>query len=630
MHRGEAIGRLYLGAPADSPRARLASRAVDPVSGRMCLLLGRLYYKADLMRNLSALRGQAFASDAALALAVFNSRGPMGLAQLEGEFSLVVSDPADRCLYALRDPLGSWPLYWVASAARLRAGTSLLDLGRRLGNTAVNLDHVGAFLMCPFAIVELPREDTALAPIRRVPPGCLLRLDAAGRPTTLHEHTWPTPAKEGGLDADRAGRRFLELFRSAVRERLEPGSTTAHLSGGMDSSAVVCVARDLLSAEKEAPPLNTLSVVYRQGALAGEESYIRLVLDQGGPVVSHYLDGDSLLGFDWFSSGVPDHDEPYTFLHQLASDVRRMDAAEANGSTTLLTGHGAELVAEGMGFYLADLLREGRWITALRAARESARAESASLWSVLRHQGLQPLVPGRLRDGVGTMCRRGCARLPHVGRSAVPPWVRPWFARKNRLWEKGREIVGQLFQAPYEESASRFAAVGQIGDWFSWHVAGPRGLHTGKPFLDPRLIAFSLSLPHRLRLQPGVVKPLLQSAMKGILPEPIRTRRWKRHFGDPYGGGLSRRLGALETMIQRSPIADLDIIDRTMLRTVLRQVSVGLSRGYTSFRMDSTLALIAWYDQLGPALARPADEPTEVVQSGREGETERSGYVSCR
>jgi asparagine synthase (glutamine-hydrolysing) len=614
MRQGEMIGRLYRAAPEGSPGGQLASQAVDRASGRTCLLVGRLHYKEDLLRVHRSLAGLTFPSDAALALAVFGAGGPQGLARLEGEFSLAVGDPAAGCLFVRRDPLGSWPLYWTNAGGRLLAGTGLLDLARRLGSSRVNLDNLGDFLMWPFAGSELLREDTILEPFRRAAAGQLLRLDSTGGAATVHEHAWPRPAQASDLDADAAGEQFLRLFREAVGQRLQPGSTGAHLSGGMDSSAVVCVARDLLRAQQAAAPLHTFSWVYTLPALAGETPYVHMVLDQGGPVVGHLLDGDQMLDFDWFCPALPEHDEPFAFVNQIASQARSVRAAQEVGATTVLVGEGAEAAAEGLGYYLADLIRQGRWITALRDVRRRARIAGVSPWVVLRQCGLGPLVPGRLRDGVGTLCRRGRVSGSKVGRSAIPPWIRPGFAREHRLWEKGREAVGRYFRPPYEESASRFSADGLRGAWHNWHLAGPRGMHISRPFLDPRLLAFSLSLPHRLRFQPGIAKPLLQSAMKGILPEPIRTRRWKRDFNAPYRMGLARRRAELERMVEHSAIADLDVIDRPALRTVLQQVATGLGEATAGFRMNSTLALIAWYDQLSPALARPADEPSEVVR----------------
>jgi asparagine synthase (glutamine-hydrolysing) len=623
----ESVGRLYRAAPSGSPRARLVSLAVDRESGRTCMLMGRLHYKDDLADSLPIGKRRAYANDAELVLAVFNARGAQGLDRLEGEFSLAVSDPSGRCLYLLRDPLGSWPLYWAATAGRLLAGTSLLDLARRLGGTQLNLDHVGTYLMWPLPGIEMGREETALKPLRRVPAGRFLRVGAEGCLCTLHQHLWPTPTEDGRLDDETVGLRFRELFQAAVRERVEPGHTAAHLSGGMDSSSVVCVARDFLTGQEEDRPLQTLSLVYRMPSLVGETSYIHMVLDQGGPVAPTYVEGDGLLAFDWFSPGVPEHDEPFRGLDKIATEVRLNQAAVAVGAATLLTGDGAELVAEGQWFWLADLIRKCQWVTALQKAKALGRAFSASPWLMLRRQALEPLMPAWLHGGAGTLWRRGRARWPDVGRTAVPPWVRPRFAADYGLWRKGLDAFASFHKAPYEESACRSVIDCLIGDWSGWHLAAPLGLSISRPFLDPRLIAFSLSLPHRLRLKPGVTKPLLRTSMNGILPEPIRTRLWKRNFNDPYRLGLTRRLGALEAMVQRSPIADLEILDREELLTAMRQAAAGLGKAPSESRINAALALIAWYDQLGPALARSADVPAEVVRWAKGSDTERTGYV---
>jgi asparagine synthase (glutamine-hydrolysing) len=625
MAEGNAIGRLYRTAEAGSPQARLVSRAVSPDSGRACLLLGRLHYKEDLARAIPALAGQTHTEDAALALAVFEACGWRGLARLEGEFSLVVIDPTERCFYLLRDPMGSWPLYWVAAHGRLFAGTSLLDLARRSGETRINLDLLGQFLMWTHPGGELPREDTALEPICRVAAGRLVQLRQNGKRLTLHAHAWPCPVEGAEWNRDTAGQRFLELFQAAVRQRLEPGRTVAHLSGGMDSSSIVCVARDLLKARQEVRPLDTLSLVYRVRSLAGETPYIHMVLNQGGPLAPRFLDGDGLLAFDWFSSGIPEHDEPYGGLHQLGVETGLVQAAQQAGAARILCGDGAELVSEAMGYSLADVIRQGRWIAALREAQARARAYGTNLWSVLYLQGLKPQLPSWLHNGVGTALRFGWARWPTIGESAIAPWVRPWFASKHRLWKKGRDVVRKYHRAPYEESACRFFAGCLSGEWGNWYLAGPRGMHSSRPFLDPRLVNFSLALPQHVRFQAGVAKPLLQSAMKGVLPEPIRTRLWKRHFNDVHRLGLSRRLGELDSMVARSAIADLDVLDRKTLRTALAQVAAGLGQKAARFSLNNALALIAWYDHLGPALARAADQPAEVVRCVNEADSTGSG-----
>src|SRR5262249_30603155 len=97
-------------------------------------------------------------------------------------------------------------------------------------------------------------------------------------------------------------------------------------------------------------------------------------------------------------------------------------------------------------------------------------------------------------------------------------------------------------------------------------------------------------------------------------------------YNDVYRLGLAKRLPALEALVRRSALADLDMIDAPAFLTALRQAAAGLGLGPTRIKIRRTLALAAWCDQLVPALARPADEPSEVVRCGAARGAERSGH----
>jgi asparagine synthase (glutamine-hydrolysing) len=118
------------------------------------------------------------------------------------------------------------------------------------------------------------------------------------------------------------------------------------------------------------------------------------------------------------------------------------------------------------------------------------------------------------------------------------------------------------------------------------------------PFRDPRLIRFALGLPPSVRCDPLRRKPQLEEATRGILPEPIRTRREKRGFDDVYGRGLARNLGSLERLVEASPAHELGILDKAELVRAMRQASMGMGGVEARERIDKTLALVAWLDQV--------------------------------
>jgi len=56
------------------------------------------------------------------------------------------------------------------------------------------------------------------------------------------------------------------------------------------------------------------------------------------------------------------------------------------------------------------------------------------------------------------------------------------------------------------------------------------GVEVRSPFMDWRLVCYSFSLPSTVKVGRGFTKRILRDAMKGILPESIRTRTRKLGF----------------------------------------------------------------------------------------------------
>ena len=588
----------------------LVTFASDPQAGLAVVLLGQLFYRQGLLTSLEKpLREEI--SDAELALAVFRRFGQAGLRWLEGDFCVVVFDREKQRLLALRDPFGSWPLYWTQGDKGVRMGTSLLDLARACDGGTVDRDFLGWFLMNPFAAVEPDAEQTAFRGIFRVRPGVLsaISLDGHARPVFEWEWSGADPAL-ARVPAEAAGEEFLRLFRAAVRERIARGRAAAHLSGGMDSSSVVCVARELLNSGHCPAPLTTLSLVYDLPSLAPERAYIQEVVDGGGPIDPVYLAGETALDFDWFDKPPPQHDEPYAGLFRLPMERLLVRGAHQVGADRILTGAGADELLEGNRLYIADLVCELRLFAAAREARRWARAQNRSPLTVLFEYGLAPAVPSWLRGGLRTALRGGYGTWPNLSLFAIPPWVKRDFAREYYLWHKARTLARQAQGVPLEEAAQRFALRCSVGDWAGQVLAGPLGLHTTHPFLDPRLIRFCLRLPVATREVPGVKKPLLQTALRGILPESICSRRRKRGFNDVFWCGLNRYLPALEEMVRQSSLADLELFDTDRLITAMRQHALGIGEVMAGGRINSSLALVAWYDQARKALRDTGDVPT--------------------
>ncbi|MBD2344398.1 asparagine synthase-related protein [Anabaena subtropica] len=593
----EATGKaeFHLFSPANS----LVTFAQDSATEIAVVLMGRIYYQDDWKTRFPQAFSEDFASDAALALAIFQHYGAQGLEKLEGEFALVVFDRKESRLFALRDPLGNFPLYWMHHNQTTRVSTSLQLLAQRLPQAAINKDFLASFLMFPYAFVELATEKTAFEEIQRILPGNILVLTPDGRTTKIWSWDWMKQIQPiENITPQEAGLQFSYLFRQAVTQRIQDEKIASHLSGGMDSSSIVCIARDLLAAETSPRKLITLSLVYQMRSLAGETDYIQMVVDQGGAIEPQYVDGDAVLDFEWFTNKIPTYDEPYPGLFHLAMEKVLVDVAAQLGVTAIMSGGGAELIVEGNRMHLADLMRQGHWHKALQEARQWATAKNQSLWSILYSFGIEPLIPPLLREGFPTFIRGGYGRWPKLGSFTIPPWILPDFAKQHDMWGKALKTIREINRYPVEESLNLLGLRASAGNWAAWYLAAPLGIRICQPFLDPRLIIYCLSLPREQREIPGVPKPLLQVAMDGILPEPIRTRRFKGNFNEVYWQGLAKNLSHLEAMVVQSQIDELGIFDKQQLIQAMRQHAIGIGDVRSGSRISSSLAAIAWFDQI--------------------------------
>jgi asparagine synthase (glutamine-hydrolysing) len=589
------------------PKQSLITFAQDKITGIAVILIGKLYYKNDLKTDYPQLFQTDIVSDVDLILAIVRDNNCEGLEKLEGDFAFVFYHPDSNSLIVRRDPLGAYPLYWTNCDRTLRVSTNLRLLAQRSSQNKIDLDYLGSFLMFPYAFVELATTQTVFKKIHRVFPGHLFQLTAFGEGKILCSWDWKEQERAiGNLTLETAGLEFRNLFSQAIQERVQTGKVASHLSGGMDSSSIVCLAREMIQGGN----LITLSLVYQMRSLVKETDYIQMILDRDPPVESHFVNGDEATDFQWFLEELPEHDEPYPALFHLGMEKVLIDVAAKFGVTTILSGGGAELITQGNHLYLADLIEQGQVKQALSEARKWAEARNASLWSILAEWALKPLIPAQLGGSLYSLLHEGYSRWPDLKAFTIAPWIRSDFAKTYHLRDQSLSLVQQISQYPREETFNRFTLQTAVGNWTAWSLANPEGIHISYPFLDPRLISYSLGLPRSLREVPGVTKPILKAAMKDILPEPIRTRKYKGNFNQVYWQGLSQNLANLENMVAQSKIDDLGVFDTVSLITALQQHTLGIGSVPSGSRISLALAVIAWFDRIQKAITEQPEIPT--------------------
>ncbi|MBV9634761.1 MAG: hypothetical protein JOZ40_09025, partial [Methylobacteriaceae bacterium] len=588
------------------------------------VLLGSLHYRADRIAAISDLGrspiapGQAVDgadSDAALALAAYAHSGSRGLAGLEGDFCLVVWDGERQCFLARRDPLGAYPLFWTRVGSSTVFATGLRALLALAPSNALDEDYFVDFLIGTTLASRTAAESSPYKGVHRVTTTEILTIDITGGRCT-HDPcwNWRDQVSDPGTDRiEEIAPVYRDLLRAAVRERIH-GRTAAHLSGGMDSTTTCLLALDCIERGRGELPLHALSLVYdRRSTLALETPFIDSILEGAGDrLCGHRIAGDDILHFDVLDDP-PVHDEPCAALWAFGQERALLEASAGLGVDTVLTGEGADDLLHVSPNHIADLLARWRLGAAWKSACAWARARGSNPWSIVRRYGLAPAFARR-----GGMLAQG---LP-AGRQAapsdqwsVPAWISAEFSRRHELAARSADNRSRIYRLG-PSIASSLALHGierRIGEAQRSILAAPRGIALAHPFLDPRVMRLALGVQCRLQAPSALRKPLLAEAMRGVLPEAIRTRRSTRPFNEILYPGYSRNLAKLRRLINSPPIDDLGMIDRKVLIDCVEKAALGAAMPSRLRRLNETLSLITWLSMRAKWETRPM-APGEVIR----------------
>jgi asparagine synthase (glutamine-hydrolysing) len=280
----------------------------------------------------------------------------------------------------MRDPLGGYPLFWTEQGGVLAMSTCQRPLLELLPGRTLNPEYVAEFLALPGAWVqEVPSEQCVYQGIQRVLPGSLVEAQPGKAVRRRAYWSWLERRIDPGTNRlEELAAAVEDRLRQAVRQQVR-GSVAAHVSGGMDSTAVALLARDELGAGGR---VHAISAVFeRLGGLSRETPFLEAALQQPG-LVPHRIVADNVLDYDAFANP-PHHDEPYAGLVALGVSSFLTEAAAAAGADTVLTGHGADGLLDVLPYHVADHLRAGQLRAAWKDARAWAQAAHGRAWHYL-------------------------------------------------------------------------------------------------------------------------------------------------------------------------------------------------------------------------------------------------------
>lgn len=504
---------------------------------------GEVYNYRELHEELARL-GHDFRSrsDTEVILAAYAQWGADCLRHLNGMWAFAIYDAEAAELFVARDRFGIKPLYyWVTPDGTFCFASEIKQFMAVPGWNAI-LNRQRAYDFLAWGLTD-HTDETMFAGVYQLRPGQYLRVpiarvaaDADGRVTTQQWYDLQPAVFTGSFEdaAAECARLLTESVQLMLRADVPVGSC---LSGGIDSSSIVCIMNHLLR-EQDAAALQKTFSACADVERFDERKWIEQVVRATG-VDAHYV-YPSVDGLVANSSAIMWHqDEPYGSTSIYAQWCVFRLAAE-HGVKVMLDGQGADEAFAGyhsfFSPYFAALLRSGDVVKLWESLRANRQLHGYTEGRALLRTFMLLLPPrsrNRLRVMFGTT-------------DASPSWLQIGAlgaSPRDPLETLGRDLDSVQTMSRAQLTASNLQMLLHWEDRDSM----AHSVESRVPFLDHRLVEFALGLPDDFKLAGGMTKRVLRRGMSGILPDPIRDRIDKMAFVTPEeswmqegGGGAFR------------------------------------------------------------------------------------------
>ncbi len=574
-HRGPDDSGTFVAPSVALGSRRLAILDLSPAGhqpmaspdGSLHLVYNGEVYNYRELRDELAGAGHVFRSgtDTEVVLAAYAEWGEACVRRFNGMWAFAIWDSRRERLFCSRDRFGVKPFYYRHERGRFV-----------FASEPKAFRHVPGLVLSPDARVVRDyverglvdhTDSTFFAGIQRLPAAHSLVLDRGG---VRLERYWELEERASS-DDDPAGA-LRELFLDSVRLRLRADvELGTALSGGIDSSAIVCAISSLLDGGGEAQ--KTFTAYFDEPGL-DERPYARAVVEQAD-VDPHWLTFSGRELVDSLEAIVEGQDEPFSSTSMVAQWFVQREAARA-GVRVMLDGQGGDEVFAGyptyMGFFLADLLRAGRVGTLTTEVQDWRRLQGVGAGAIAGALA-RPFLPPTLKWRLRGRASGGTSLLSTDLRGLDPTQQRDVSPFHDRLKQQMHLILterGLPALLRYEDRNSMTHSV-----------------EARTPFLDYRLVELVFSRPASELIEHGRTKVLLRRALGDLLPQIVLERTDKVGFVTPERAWLRGPLGDLAADVFASrAFAERGLVDAPAARRRLDAHRAGqIDAGYELWRV---------------------------------------------
>lgn len=473
---------------------------------------GEIFNYVELRNELLS-KGYKFnnKSDTEVILNCYKEYGEDCLHKLNGMWAFAIWDTKEKSLFCSRDRYGIKPFYYYKDDNRFIFGSEIKQILDSGVDKTVNDDIIYDYLI--FNFID-HTEQTFFKNILKLPAGW--KITVSGDKFKVSKWYELPQGKLEGNGLKTLYQDFYNLVYDSVRLRLrsdvEVGSC---LSGGLDSSAIVCIMHDILHSEGKAEIQKTYTACYDDPEI-DERKYVEEVIRQTNST-KYYLFPDSKGFSDDFDKMVLHQEEPFTGSTVFAqwSVFKKIHETKLK---VVLDGQGSDEILIGYFSFFPFHLKRLLWNPFKFFSEFFGGVSTTNLGLIKFTENL-------------VYFNSPAVRYRHVlsnGKS---------FAGNEFVLSKSRRDIFNEMVAASSLETNRLSNL--------WNISLPSllryedknsmafSVEARLPFLDHRLVEYIFSIPQDLLIKNGWTKHVLRESMRKKIPEDIRMRKGKLAFSVP-------------------------------------------------------------------------------------------------
>jgi asparagine synthase (glutamine-hydrolysing) len=451
--------------------------------------------------------------------------GPSFQLRCNGMWSFCLWDRKKKLALFGRDRFGKKPLFYHLLNNKLIFASEMKGIYPFLNSIQPN-ENIDIYFQKLFDYES--SEYCVIKGIKRLPPGHYATYENG---KFVSYRWWNTldHLEDVSKNYEEQVEKWREIFLDAVKIRMRADVPIATaLSGGLDSSAIVSVINYLANKnnnhDRQSKDWQNSFCAHFPGSSLDEIKWARILANYTNtslhevninPKTSNWSINDALYQVE----------DPYLTLPLPMLDVYR--AISKAGIKVSIDGHGADELFSGYGHLNAAIrssdLKQTKELVSIINSLQSGNYEVNSKNMIMNYITQKSII----------LLKPYLKKSKHLLKKIFKKEYREFFRHKLEYSDQSHyqykkfdplsKVLYEIFHITILPTLLR--------NYDRYSMAS--GVEIRMPFMDHRLVTYTFSLPWTSKVGGTFTKRIMRDALKGILPESIRTRRDKIGFNAP-------------------------------------------------------------------------------------------------